>query len=297
MLLPPNGSADELQRLRAALGLDQPLLQQFLIWLKNLLHGNAGLSIRSGEEVSTLILSALPVTLQLVTLAILIGAGAGFISGVLAFRYRFTPVRNSLEVTNAMALSVPEFLWGILLMLVFGIGLRVSPFFGEVDPRLMVEQQTGFLLIDTLLSGNPAAFLNVLSHYLLPSLALALAIAPTLMRILYSSLNQIYASEYMRSARLRGLPERRLLLVHALRNAVLPALNLMSVQAGMLIGGTLLIEKIYGLQGIGSLMIDAINNQDLPVIQAVALVYAICVLMINQATEWLQHVLDPRAGV
>jgi|GEM_PF-439600 len=295
MLLPPNGNAEELQHLRAALGLNQPIAHQFFIWINQLLHGNAGVSIRSGEAVTSLIIKALPVTLQLVAMALLIGISAGFLSGVLAFRFRHTPLRNSLEVTNAMALSVPEFLWGIVLMLVFGIGLRVSPFFGEIDPQMMVPRITGFLLVDTLLNADFHAFLNVLGHYLLPSLALALAIAPTLMRILYSSLNQIYRSEYMRSARLRGLPERRLLLVHALRNAILPALNLMGVQAGMMIGGTLLIEKIYGLQGLGSLMIDAINNQDLPVIQAVALVYALCVLIINQTTEWLQYMLDPRA--
>lgn len=295
MLIPPNGSVAEQEKIRQALGLDQPLPQQFLIWIQHLLHGDLGRSIQSGEAVTGLLQQAFPVTVQLVALALLMGITAGSLSGILAFRYRFTLVRNALEVTNAFALSVPEFLWGLLLMLVFGIGFRVLPFFGQIAPQFTVEQHTGFLLIDTLINGDTGAFADVFAHYFLPALALALAIAPTLMRILYSSLNQIYASEFIRSARLRGLSERRLLLRHGLRNALLPALNLMSVQAGMLIGGTLLIEKIYGLQGIGYLMIDAINNQDLPVIQGIALLYGFCVLLINQTTEWLQRRLDPRA--
>ncbi|MDH1866523.1 ABC transporter permease [Pseudomonas chengduensis] len=294
MLLPPNGTEAERLAVRAALGLDQSLFTQFGVWLQQLLHGDLGVSIQSGEAVHQLLWHALPVTLQLVCFALFLGIVLGGGSGLLAFRYRHTPLRNTLEISNALALSVPEFLWGILLMLLFGIGLRWLPFFGQIAPLLSVPDVTGFLFIDTLLAGDLTAWLSVLGHYCLPALALALAIAPMLMRILYSSLNQIYLSDYVRSARLRGLSENRLLLRHALRNAILPALNLLGVQTGTLIGGTLLIENLYGLQGIGYLMLQAIRHQDLPVIQGIALVYAVAVLLINQLTDWLQYRLDPR---
>ncbi|MGZ8009178.1 ABC transporter permease [Pseudomonas syringae] len=294
MLLPPNATPEQSTHLRQALGLDRPIAVQFLFWCRQSVSGDLGQSIQFGESVATLILRTLPVTLQLVFFSLVLGISLGIASGLVAFHYRQTPLRGALDLCNSLALAIPEYLWAILLMLLFGIALRWLPFFGQIDPLLIVPRRSGFLLLDTLLAGNGAALGSALAHLLLPATALAMAIAPPLMRILYSSLDQAYAQEYINNGRLRGLSESRLLLRHALGNAWLPVVTLMGVQGGLLIGGTLLVEVIFGLPGLGSLMIDAITSQDLPLIQGVSLVYALAVLLSNTLMElWLIR-LDPR---
>jgi ABC-type dipeptide/oligopeptide/nickel transport system permease component len=189
---------------------------------------------------------------------------------------------------------VPEFLWAILLILSLGVGLRLLPFIGRVDAQISVPPLTHFLLLDSLIAGPPGAFLSVLAHLALPALALALALAPLIMRVLRSSLIDTYAEDYITLARLRGLSERRILWRHALKNAALPTLSLIGVQAGFMFGGTLLVEVIYSYPGIGSLMVDAVRNNDLPLIQGVAVTYCIVVLVINTAVDIGYLVLNPR---
>src|SRR5262249_13836077 len=135
---------------------------------------------------------------------------------------------------------------------------------------------------------------SALAHMILPAFALGLAFSPTIMRVLRSSLLDVYQEEYIAQARLRGVPERRILTRHALKNAILPTLSLMGVQFGFLFGGTLLVEVIYSYPGLGNLMVDAVRNADLPIIQAVGLTYCIVVLVVNTAVDGLQLVLDPR---
>jgi peptide/nickel transport system permease protein len=191
-------------------------------------------------------------------------------------------------------MSVPEFLWAILLILGLGVGLRLLPFIGRVDAQITVPTVTHFLLLDSLIAGKPGAVASVLAHLALPALALALALAPLIMRVLRSSLIDTYAEDYITLARLRGLSERRILWRHALKNAALPTLSLIGVQAGFMFGGTLLVEVIYSYPGIGSLMVDAVRNNDLPLIQGVAVTYCIVVLAINTAVDIGYLVLNPR---
>ena len=168
-----------------------------------------------------------------------------------------------------MLLSLPEFLWGLFFILLFGVALELLPFTGRLTAGFQRPVVTGFLLLDTLLVGRPDMFLNALKHMILPSLALGIAFAPTIMRVLRSSLLDVYQEDYIHQARLRGFSERHILLRHALKNAILPTLSLMGVQFGFLFGGTLLIEVIYSYPGLGNLMVDAVRNADLPIIQAV----------------------------
>ncbi|MGH7210679.1 MAG: ABC transporter permease, partial [Acetobacteraceae bacterium] len=172
--------------------------------------------------------------------------------------------------------------------------LPVLPFVGQIGPDFRLHAITGFLLIDTLLVGNIAAFGSALAHLALPGAALGIAFSPAIMRVLRASLAQVWHQDYIVQARLRGIPERRLLLVHAARNAILPTLTLMGVQFGFLFGGTLLVEIIYSFPGIGNLMVDAVRNADLPVIEVVGLAYCVVVLAISMAVDALVLVLDPR---
>jgi peptide/nickel transport system permease protein len=142
--------------------------------------------------------------------------------------------------------------------------------------------------------GDVAAFRSAVQHMVLPAVALGIAFAPPIMRVLRSSLVEVYHEDYIRQARLRGLSEARVLLGHALRNAALPTLTLMGVQFGFLFGGSLLVEVIYSYPGMGNLMVDAVRNADLPIIQAVGLTYCIVVLLINSLVDGLYLVLNPR---
>jgi dipeptide transport system permease protein len=179
-------------------------------------------------------------------------------------------------------------------LFVFGVVLNLLPFTGQISPSLPLPDITGFVLIDSLLGGRPDVFFSALKHLILPAFALGLAFSPAIMRVLRSSLFDIYHEDYIQQARLRGVSERRILLRHALKNAVLPTLTLAGVQFGILFSGTLLIEVIYSYPGMGNLMVDAVRNADLPLIQAIGLTYCIVVLLINTLVDSLYVVLNPK---
>lgn len=297
MLMAPNASIAEITALRHSMGLDQPLLVQYARWLGGMLHGDFGHSIQNDQPIGPLLAAALPTTIQLLGGGLLLGISAGIASGIYAFSRRDTMAEKAAELLNGLAISIPDFLWGILLILMFGIALKWLPFLGPIDNQYVVVRHTGALLIDTLIDGQFTAFGNVLMHLVLPCVALGMGIAPPLMRILRSSLLDTYAEEYIAAARLRGLSESQILFRHGLRNAALPTINILAMQVSLLIGGTLLIEKVFGMPGIGSLMISAIGARDLPLIQAVALVYAVVVQAVNGLTDAAELLLNPRLRV
>jgi peptide/nickel transport system permease protein len=294
MLLPPTATEADLRALTASLGLDQPIWVQFGIWLQHVFHGDFGNSVRNDQPVLPAIAHALPVTLQLVFISLALGIAYGVVSALVAFRLAGSRWDRAIEAINSVSMAIPEFLWAILLILGFGIGLKWLPFLGPLDSDFSVPSVTGFLLIDTLLAGNVAAFFNAVLHLVMPAIALMLAIGPPLMRVLQSSLVDAYAEDYVMAARLRGVGETRLLLRHALKNAALPSISLIGVQAGMIVGGTLLIETIFGFPGIGYLMVNAIAAHDLAMIQALALTYAVAVQAFGAITDALLVALNPR---
>ena len=204
-----------------------------------------------------------------------------------------------LAALAAMLLALPRRASAavLLLMLVFGVWLQWLPFMLRLDPEIERPVVTGFLLLDTLLVGRPDAFASALRHMALPCLALGLSASPAIMRVLRSSLLDVYQEDYIHQARLRGLTESRVLVRHGLKNAILPTLSLMGVQFGFLFGGTLLVEVIFSYPGLGNLMIDAIRNVDLPVIQIVGLTYCVMVLLISTVVDVLYLVLNPKLRV
>ncbi len=297
MSLPPNATIAEIEAKRREMGLDRPLPEQYLIWLHGALHGDFGRSIQLGREAGSLVAATLPATIQLALAAMIIAGVIGFGGGLLLFRARGTLLEPALDLISIILLSIPDFLWGLILLFVFGVVLRVLPFTGEVAAGLPVPDITGFLLLDSLLIGRFDVFLSACHHLILPAIALGLAFSPTIMRVLRSSLFDVYHEDYITQARLRGLSERRILIGHALKNAALPTITLAGVQFGILFSGTLLIEVIYSYPGMGNLMVDAVRNADLPLIQAIGLTYCVVVLLINTAVDTLYVVLNPKLRV
>jgi ABC-type dipeptide/oligopeptide/nickel transport system permease component len=297
MSLPPNATIAEIEATRHEMGLDRPLPEQYLIWLSGALHGDFGQSIQFRRDAGSLVAATLPATIQLALAAMVLAGILGFGGGLLLFRVRGTILEPALDLLSVLLLSIPEFLWGLILLFVFGVTLELLPFTGQVSPNLPLPHITGFLLLDSLLVGRLDIFLSACQHLILPATALGLAFSPTIMRVLRSSLFDVYHEDYIQQARLRGLTEGHILLGHALKNAALPTLTLAGVQFGILFGGTLLVEVIYSYPGMGNLMVDAVRNADLPLIQAVGLTYCIVVLVINTVVDSLYIVLNPKLRV
>lgn len=297
MSLPPNATTEEIAAMREAMGLNHSLPVQFAIWLGQILSGDFGLSIQLRQPVWDLVADALPATIELAFLSMIVAAVAGIAGGLLAFHFRDRLAEVAIDISSVVMLSLPEFLWALLLMLVLGVWLQWLPFMMRLDPGIERPVVTGFLLLDTLLVGRLDAFASAVRHMILPCLALGLSAAPAIMRVLRSSLLDVYQEDYIHQARLRGLTERRVLLRHGLKNAILPTISLMGVQFGFLFGGTLLVEVIFSYPGLGNLMIDAIRNVDLPVIQIVGLTYCVMVLLISMAVDVLYLVLNPKLRV
>jgi ABC-type dipeptide/oligopeptide/nickel transport system permease component len=294
MSLPPTASVAEVAAKRQEMGLDRPLPQQYLLWLENVAAGDFGTSIHFRRAVAGLVAETLPATIELAVLAMVIAATLGLAGGIYLFHVRATRREPVADLGSIVLLSIPEFLWGLFFILLFGVALPLLPFTGRLSAGFQRPVHTGFLLIDTLIDGRLDMFRDALAHMALPALALGLAFSPAIMRVLRSSLLDVYQEEYIAQARLRGLSERRILLRHAFKNAILPTMSLMGVQFGFLFGGTLLVEVIYSYPGLGNLMVDAVRNADLPIIQAVGLTYCVLVLVINTAVDALYLVLDPR---
>ena len=294
MMLPPNATAADAAALRAAFGLDKPLPEQYGLWLAGALHGDLGISIHFHERVVGLIAAALPATVELALAALVLAVAIGIPGGLLLHAVRSRQGAIAANFAVSALLSVPSFLWAILLIVLFGVTFPVLPFTGRVSGGVALPGWTGFALIDTLAAGHLRDFLDAAEHLLLPALALALGFAPLVMRVLRSSLMDAAAEDYVTTARLRGVSEGRILVHHMLKNAALPTVTLIGVQFGFLFGGTLLVELIYSFPGLGNLMVQAVRDHDLPLLQGVAVVFCAAVLLANTLVDALYVVLNPR---
>jgi peptide/nickel transport system permease protein len=294
MSMAPNATLEEIAAKRIEMGLDRSLPEQYAIWIGRVLQGDFGTSSHFRRPVIGLVVETLPQTIELVALGIVVATVLGLAGGLWMFHVRGTYQEPVVDFGSTLLMSIPEFLWALFFILLFGVALELLPFVGRLSATYSRPSATGFLLFDALAVGRIDIFLDALRHMVLPALALGIAFAPSIMRVLRSSLLDVYHEDYIHQARLRGIPERTLLTRHALKNAILPTLSLMGVQFGFMFGGTLLVEVIYSYPGMGNLMVDAVRNADLPIIQAVGLTYAAIVLVINTVVDALYLVLNPK---
>jgi peptide/nickel transport system permease protein len=294
MSMPPGATLADIAAKRRDMGLDRPLPEQYAIWAGQIVRGDFGKSNHFGRDVGPLVAEALPATIELALFAMTIGTALGVGGGLLLFQARGTKAEALGNLGATMTMSLPDFLWGLLLILLLGVLLPVLPFVGRQSAGFSPPHITGFLTLDALLAGRPDMFADALRHMLLPAAALGISASPPIMRVLRSSLLDVYQEDYIRMARLRGLSEARILLRHALKNAFLPTLTLMGVQFGFLFGGSLLVEIIFSYPGLGNLTVEAVRNADLPIIQVVGLVYCVLVLAINTLVDGIYVFLNPR---
>ena len=204
MSMPPTATVAEIEAKRREMGLDLPLPQQYLIWLTHIAHGDFGSSIHFRRDVLGLVAATLPATIELALLSMVIASVIGIVGGLLLFHGRGRFEEPILDLGSIVLLSIPEFLWSLFFILLFGVALHWLPFTGRLDPDLRLPLTTGFLLIDSLIAGRPDIFRSAAEHMILPCFALGIAFSPTIMRVLRSSLLDVYQEDYIHQARPRG---------------------------------------------------------------------------------------------
>jgi len=293
-LLPPNATPKDISALRHALGLDQSVYVQYIIWLRNALQGDFGTSIRFGTPAMDLILSRLPITLTLIISAEIIALALGILIGTTTVSRKEKLASKVAGWFSFLGFAIPDFLWGIIFIVVFGAILRILPVAGIIDLNINLATITGFPLLDALLSGNLPAFGSLLGHLALPSLALALPQIATIQMTIRSSLLDVTGEDYILTDKAKGLSDRYIFYVRALKNALIPTVTLTGVQFAFVLGGSVLIELVFALPGIGNLAFIAIKWKDLPVIQGIVVVYAVIVVVTAFFIDWLYSYLNPK---
>ncbi len=281
-------------QLISRLGLDRSLWEQYLIYIGELIRLDLGRSFITGKDVSVMVWETLPATVELAaaSLAVMLITGLGM---GLAAAARPGSILDGVLRFIAMALfSLPWFWFGILLILVFSLWLGWLPAFGRLPSTITYEPITNFVLIDAVLQGRADLIRPWLTHLVLPSLTVGLTTAGVLMRLARSSVIETSKLDFVRTARMKGVPGRRIYLRHILRNAALGILTVIGLQFGAMLGGSVIAEVVFGYPGIGRMMVDAVLTRDYAVAQGAALVLAVLYVFVNLATDLAYRWADPR---
>ena len=294
MMIPPGASPADIERLRAFYGLDQSIPQQFITWLGQVLSGDFGRSISLRRSVFELVLERLPATLELAAMATLIAVALGTLVALTGVYMRGRAAEWAVDGGIGVFLAIPDFLWALILLLLFGVLIPLLPITGRIDPQLDVTFHTNFYLVESLLTGRLDIAAALLQHMILPAVALALPFAALVARILKASLSEAEDQDYAQIARARGFSRPAILLREVFPNALIPTVALGGVQITLLLGGTVLVERIFSYEGIGNMAIDAVINRDFPLIQGLILTFAILFIALNLAIDLLVTLLDPR---
>ncbi len=294
VMLGERATPEGLEILRQELGLDQPLYVQLGQYLKGLATGDLGRSIKSHTAVSDELAARFPATFELTLVSMLFACVIGVTVGVLSAVRRGTSL-DAIGMTASLAgVSMPIFWLGLIMILAFSVNLGAFPVSGRMSAFTYIPHLTGLLLVDSLLAGDPSAFFDALHHLVLPGITLGTVPAAVIVRMTRSSVLEVIQEDYVRTACAKGLSERAVIVRHALRNASIPVLTVISLQFGYLLGGAVLTETIFAWPGIGRWLLLAVHARDFPAIQGGVLVVASTFVTINLIADLLYAWLDPR---
>jgi dipeptide transport system permease protein len=284
----------QLQALRAQLGLNQPLLVQYGLYVWHALHGDLGQSLATHDRVMTEFLTAFPATVELATSAMLLAVLLGIPAGIIAALRRGRMTDYTVMGLSLTGYSMPIFWWAILLILLFSVTLGITPVSGRIDIAYDVPPVTGFMLIDSLISGEPGAFGSAIAHLILPAIALGTIPLAVIARMTRSAMLEVLHEDYVRTARAKGLSPLRVVGIHALRNALIPVITVIGLQVGSLFGGAVLTETIFAWPGVGSWLIHGVARRDYPVLQGGILLVATIIILVNLTVDVLAGLINPR---
>ena len=281
-------------RLLHEFGLDRPLYVQYFDYLGHVLRGRLGASMTTHEPVMTEFATLFPATLELAICAIVLALIVGLPAGMLAAMKRNSLLDYSVMGASLTGYSMPIFWWALLLILLFSVTLGWTPVSGRIDILYDLPPVTGFMLVDSLLSGEPGAFRSAVSHLILPAIALGTIPLAVIARMTRSSMLEVLREDYVRTARAKGLSHMRVVGVHAFRNALIPIITVIGLQVGTLLAGAILTETIFSWPGIGKWLVEAIHRRDYPVVQGGILLSATIIIIVNLFVDVLYGVINPR---
>lgn len=287
-------SAERHAMLLKEYGLDQPLVVQYGYYVNRLLHGDLGTSIITNAPVWNEFKTLFPATLELAICAMAIALIIGLPAGVFAAVKRNTVVDQGVMGAALIGYSMPIFWWGLLLIMLFSNTLGWTPVSGRISALYYFEPVTGFMLIDSWLSGEEGAFASAASHLILPAIVLSTIPLAVIARMTRSSMLEVLGEDYIRTARAKGLPTSRVIAIHALRNALIPVVTVIGLQIGVLMTGAILTEYVFSWPGIGTWTLKAIERRDYPVLQGGILAIGSVVMLINLLVDLTYGLINPR---
>jgi dipeptide transport system permease protein len=280
--------------LMAQFGFDQPLWRQYVDYVGGLLHGDFGYSFSSKKPVLGEFMARFPATLELAICAIVLAAILGIAAGILAAVRRGSWIDQLTMGTALVGYSMPIFWWALLLIILFSTNLGWTPVSGRIALTQFFPTVTGFMLIDSLLAEKPAAFWSAVEHLILPTIVLATIPLAVIARQTRSAMLEVLGELYVTTARSKGLAPRRVIWLHALRNALIPVVTTIGLQVSVLMGGAILTETIFSWPGIGKWMVDSISRRDYQVVQGGLLLIAAMVMIVNLTVDVLYGLINPR---
>jgi peptide/nickel transport system permease protein len=300
-ILGERATAEQYEAARQALGLDEPMWKQFLMYLWDALHGDLGTSIRTGDPVLDEVRRYFPATLELATLGTIFGVITGVPAGVLAATRPGSVADQIVRVVGLMGYSMPVFWLGLIGLLVFYGMLDWVGGPGRLDPsyQMMLEfqmtQYTGMILVDSALNGAWDMFANAISHIILPAALLGYVSMAYISRMTRSFMMNELGQEYITTARVKGMPEWRVVWVHAMRNVMVPLITVIALSYAYLLEGSVLTETIFAWPGLGSYITDALFGADMPAVLGGTIVVGVVFVSLNMLSDILYRLVDPRA--
>lgn len=275
-------------------GYDKPILVQYGHYLVDLLQGDFGTSIITKKPVLEEFMQLFPATVELSLVAMLLAIVFGLPAGMIAATRRGSTFDHTVMTAALTGYSMPIFWWGLLLIILFSGILGLTPVSGRISLLYFFEPVTGFMLIDSLLSGQKGAFLSALSHLILPAIVLGTIPLAVIARQTRSAMLEVLSEDYVRTARAKGLGPGRVIGLHALRNAMIPVITVIGLQVGVLFAGAILTETIFSWPGIGKWMVDSIFRRDYPSVQGGLLLIAAIVMLVNLFVDLLYGLINPQ---
>lgn len=284
----------DLDRLHQEFHLDRPLTEQLLLFITDAARGNLGTSFVKRRPVAEILIDALPATIELAVVALLLALVVAIPIGVLS-AVRQSSWLDRLSMTGAfLGISMPPFWLGIVVILLFAVRLDWFPTSGRISFSVFLQPVTGFFVLDSIFTRNWPALWDTLRHLFLPALTLGAALMAVVARVMRASLVEVLREQYVLVAHSKGLAPRIVVLRHGLRNALIPTVTVMGLQMGVLLGGNMIVETVFSWPGMGRVVVDAIFSRDYPLVQGAVMLYTFIFVLANLAVDMLYTYLNPR---